>query len=126
MRARHLLLIGALALPLAGCANNPYASNGTTADTGGGALLGALTGAVIGNQTGAPLAGAAIGAGIGGLAGYGVAHSGQFNQNRTPQSGYYAPPANNPQCPPGDVCTPNLPAPPPPPCPVGYTCTPDG
>lgn len=43
------------ALALAGCANNPYASNGTTADTGGGALLGAVAGAVIGNQTGSPL-----------------------------------------------------------------------
>ena len=42
-----LVLVGALAL--SGCANNPYASNGTTADTGGGALLGALAGAVIGN-----------------------------------------------------------------------------
>lgn len=50
MKIRHLLLIGALALPLAGCANNPYASNGTTADTTGGAALGALAGAVIGNQ----------------------------------------------------------------------------
>ncbi|MBU2834298.1 hypothetical protein HF673_00515, partial [Acidithiobacillus thiooxidans] len=62
-------------LMLAGCANNPYASNGTTADTDGGALLGAVAGAVIGNQTGSPLAGAVIGAGLGGLAGYGVAHS---------------------------------------------------
>ncbi len=124
MRSRHLLLIGALALPLAGCANNPYASNGTTADTGGGALLGALTGAVIGNQTGAPLAGAAIGAGVGGLAGYAVGHSGsQQRQYQQPQPGYYAPPANNPQCPPGEVCTPNQP--PPPPCPAGYACTPD-
>ena len=35
MRAGHLLLIGVMALPLVGCANNPYASNGTTADTGG-------------------------------------------------------------------------------------------
>ena len=52
-KTQAFLLIGALAL--AGCANNPYASNATTADTGGGALLGALAGAVIGNQTGAPL-----------------------------------------------------------------------
>ena len=98
------LLVGALAL--SGCANNPYASNGTTADTGGGALLGALAVAVIGNQTGAPLAGAAIGAGVGGLAGYGVAHSGPQSAP-TPPPGYYAPPANNP------------------PCPAGYTCVPD-
>jgi uncharacterized membrane protein YebE (DUF533 family) len=95
------LLVGVLAL--SGCANNPYASNGTTADTTGGALLGALAGAVIGNQTGAPLAGAAIGAGIGGLAGYGVSHS-QDTQSAPP--GYYAPPANNPVCPAGYVCTP--------------------
>ena len=95
-----LVLVSTLAM--SGCANNPYASNGTTPDTGGGALLGALTGAVIGNQTGAPLAGAAIGAGVGGLAGYGEAHSAP-----TPPPGYYAPPANNP------------------PCPVGYTCVPD-
>ena len=125
MKARHLLLMGALVLPLAGCANDPYASNGTTADTTGGAALGALAGAVIGNQTGAPLAGAAIGAGLGGLAGYGVAHSGQATQNNVQQPGYHAPPANNPQCPPGYVCTPNQPAPPPPPCPAGYTCTPN-
>ena len=36
-KTQVFLLIGVLAL--AGCANNPYASNGTTADTGGGALL---------------------------------------------------------------------------------------
>ncbi len=126
MNARYLLMIGALALPLAGCANNPYASNGTTADATGGAALGALAGAVISNQTSAPLAGAAIGAGLGGLAGYGVAHAGQATQNDV-QPGYYAPPPNNPQCPPGYVCTPNQPAPPPPPppCPAGYSCTPD-
>lgn len=101
-----LLVAGSLAggsLGLAGCANNPYASNGTTADTGGGALLGAIAGAVIGNQTGAPLAGAAIGAGVGGLAGYGVAHSGQANNV---QPGYYAPPTNNPVCPAGYTCVP--------------------
>ncbi|MDD2748664.1 YMGG-like glycine zipper-containing protein [Acidithiobacillus thiooxidans] len=92
-------------LMLAGCANNPYASNGTTADTSGGALLGAVAGAVIGNQTGAPLAGAAIGAGLGGLAGYGVAHSGQATRNNVPP-GYYAPPANNPVCPAGYTCVP--------------------
>ena len=97
-----LILLGALA----GCANNPYASNGTTADTGGGAVLGALAGAVIGNQTGSPLAGAAIGAGLGGVAGYAVGH-GQNSQPSTPPPGYYAPPANNP------------------PCPAGYTCVPD-
>lgn len=95
------LLAGAFAL--SGCANNPYASNGTTADAGGGALLGALAGAVVGNQTGSPLAGAAIGAGLGGLAGYGVAHS---REQAAPAPGYYAPPANNPVCPAGYVCTP--------------------
>ncbi len=98
------LLVGAVAL--AGCANNPYASNGTTADTGGGAVLGALAGAVIGNQTGSPLAGAAIGAGVGGLAGYAVGH-GQQTQNNVPPPGYYAPPANNPVCPAGYTCVPN-------------------
>ena len=87
MRKTPFLLIGALAL--AGCANNPYASNGTTADTGGGALLGALAGAVIGNQTGAPLAGAAIGAGVGGLAGYAVGHNENQPQYQQPQPGYY-------------------------------------
>lgn len=97
-----LFLVGVLAL--SGCANNPYASNGTTADTTGGALLGALAGAVIGNQTGAPLAGAAIGAGVGGLAGYGVSHS--QDAQSAPPPGYYAPPANNPVCPAGYVCTP--------------------
>jgi uncharacterized membrane protein YebE (DUF533 family) len=97
------VLLGALSL--SGCANNPYASNGTTADATGGALLGALAGAVIGNQTGAPLAGAAIGAGVGGLAGYAVGHNQQ--DRSAPQPGYYAPPANNP------------------PCPAGYTCVPD-
>ncbi|AIA56769.1 glycine zipper domain-containing protein [Acidithiobacillus caldus] len=98
------LLIGALAL--AGCANNPYASNATTADASGGALLGALAGAVIGNQTGAPLAGAAIGAGMGGLAGYAVGH-GQETQNDVPPPGYYAPPPNNPVCPAGYTCVPD-------------------
>ena len=104
-KIQAFLLVGTLAL--AGCANNPYASNGTTADTGGGALLGALAGAVIGNQTGAPLAGAAIGAGVGGLAGYAVGHNGSQPQYQQPQPDYYAPPANNP------------------PCPAGYTCVPD-
>ena len=103
-----LVLVGTLAL--AGCANNPYASNGTTADTGGGALLGALAGAVIGNQTGAPLAGAAIGAGVGGLAGYAVGHNGIRQQYQPPQPGYYAPPANNPSCPPGYTCVPTAPS----------------
>ncbi|MBN6740143.1 hypothetical protein JKG47_06280, partial [Acidithiobacillus sp. MC6.1] len=42
----------ALAGAMAGCANNPYMSNGAAADTGGGAALGAIAGAVIGNQTG--------------------------------------------------------------------------
>lgn len=67
------LLMGAVML--SGCANNPYASNGTTADTLGGAGLGAIAGAVIGNQIGAPMAGAAIGAGVGGVAGYGMSNS---------------------------------------------------
>ena len=98
------VLVGALAL--AGCANNPYASNGTTADTSGGALLGAVAGAVIGNQTGSPLAGAAIGAGVGGLAGYAVGHN-QQQQAQQPAPGYYAPPPNNPVCPPGYTCVPN-------------------
>jgi len=114
-----------LSLALAGCANNPYASNATTADAGGGALLGALAGAVIGNQTGAPLAGAAIGAGLGGLAGYAVGH-GQRTQNDVPPSpGYYAPPPGNVPCPSGYVCTPTAPQyQNPPTCPPGYTCTP--
>ena len=109
-KTQAFLLVGALAL--AGCANNPYASNGTTADTGGGALLGALTGAIIGNQVGAPLAGAAIGAGVGGIGGYAVGHSGSQQryqpqpQQQYQQPGYYAPPANNPPCPAGYVCTP--------------------
>ncbi|MDA8152904.1 MAG: YMGG-like glycine zipper-containing protein [Acidithiobacillus sp.] len=105
MKRLLILLLVATSVGLAGCANNPYASNGTTADTGGGALLGAIAGAVIGNQTGAPLAGAAIGAGVGGLAGYGVAHSGQATRNNV-QPGYYAPPANNPVCPAGYTCVP--------------------
>ena len=112
----------ALAGAMTGCANNPLMSNSTTATAAGGAGLGAIAGAVIGNQVGAPLAGAAVGAGLGGLAGYGVAHSGQPPQQSAPQQGYYQPPANNPQCPPGYNCTPT--APPPPPCPAGYSCTP--
>ena len=112
----------ALAGAMTGCANNPYMSNGASADTGGGAVLGALAGAVIGNQTGAPLAGAAIGAGVGGLAGYAVHNSQQSAPQQAPQPGYYQPPANNPQCPPGYNCAPA--APPPPPCPPGYSCTP--
>lgn len=95
-------IAAALAVALAGCANNPYMGNGQTADATGGALLGALAGAVIGNQTGAGLAGAAIGAGVGGLAGYGVG-------NQQPQPGYYSPPANNPPCPPGYSCVPTAP-----------------
>ena len=97
-----------LAAVLAGCANNPYMGNGQTADATGGALLGALAGAVIGNQTGSGLAGAAIGAGVGGLAGYGVGNQ-QPQQYQQPQQGYYAPPANNPQCPPGYSCVPTAP-----------------
>lgn len=105
MKRRFLFLWVACSLVLAGCANNPYASNGTTADTGGGALLGALAGAVIGNQTGAPLAGAAIGAGVGGLAGYAVGHNRQpYDQSSQP--GYYASPSGNPVCPAGYTCVP--------------------
>ncbi|MBU2742350.1 hypothetical protein HF670_05100 [Acidithiobacillus thiooxidans] len=99
---KRSIILFLIAGSLAGCANNPYASNGTTADASGGALLGAVAGAVIGNQTGSPLAGAAIGAGLGGLAGYGVAHSAR---NNVPP-GYYAPPANNPVCPAGYTCVP--------------------
>ncbi|MFA6181526.1 glycine zipper domain-containing protein [Acidithiobacillus sp.] len=98
-----------LAAALAGCANNPYMGNGQTADATGGALLGALAGAVIGNQTGAGIAGAAIGAGVGGLAGYGVGNQRQTQPYQQPQQGYYAPPANNPQCPPGYSCVPTAP-----------------
>ncbi len=83
-------------------------SNGQSADTGGGALLGALAGAVIGNQVGAPMAGAAIGAGVGGLAGYGVGNQQQPQQYQR-QPGYYAPPANNQSCPPGYTCVPTAP-----------------
>jgi uncharacterized membrane protein YebE (DUF533 family) len=124
MKMRTFAWITIAALPLGGCANNPYASNATTADTGGGALLGALTGAVIGNQTGAPLAGAAIGAGVGGLAGYAVGHSGSLQrQYQQPQPGYYAPPANTP-CPPGYACVPTAPQYQQP-CPPGYDCMPN-
>lgn len=105
-----IMVFGLAAMTMAGCANNPYASNGTTADATGGALLGALAGAVIGNQTGSPLAGAAIGAGVGGLAGYGVGNQQQPQyQQQYPQPGYYAPPVNNPQCPPGYTCVPTAP-----------------
>ncbi len=98
-----------IGLGLAGCANNPYMSSGTTEDTTGGALLGAVAGAVIGNQTGSPLAGAAIGAGVGGLAGYAVGHSNSESQPQQPQPGYYAPPASNPTCPAGYTCEPSAP-----------------
>lgn len=102
--------IATVGLLLGGCANNPYMSNGQSADTGGGALLGAVAGAVIGNQVGAPLAGAAIGAGVGGLAGYGVGNQRQPQyQQQQQQPGYYAPPANNPTCPPGYTCVPTAP-----------------
>ncbi len=107
--------MAAAVLLLAGCANNPYMTNGQSANTGGGALLGALAGAVIGNQTGAPLAGAAIGAGVGGLAGYGLSNQQQpyqqpqYQQPQYQQPGYYAPPVNNPQCPPGYTCVPAAP-----------------
>ena len=104
--------VATLVIALAGCANNPYMGNGQTADATGGALMGALAGAVIGNQTGSGLAGAAIGAGVGGLAGYGVGNQQQPQypqQYQQPQHGYYAPPINNPQCPPGYSCVPTAP-----------------
>ena len=103
--------MAAVGILLGGCANNPYMSNGQSADAGGGALLGALAGAVIGNQVGAPMAGAAIGAGVGGLAGYGVGNQQQPQpqQQQYQQPGYYAPPVNNPQCPPGYACVPTAP-----------------
>ena len=97
--------MAAVTLLLTGCAGNPYMTNAQTADATGGALLGAVAGAVIGNQTGAPLAGAAIGAGVGGLAGYGMGNQ-QPYQQQYQQPGYYAPPVNNPQCPPGYTCVP--------------------
>lgn len=109
-------MMAAVTLLLTGCAGNPYMTNGQTADATGGALLGAVAGAVIGNQTGAGLAGAAIGAGIGGLAGAGMGNQ-QPPQYQQPyqqpqyqqQPGYYAPPANNPQCPQGYTCVPTAP-----------------
>ena len=58
---------------------------------------------------GAGLAGAAIGAGVGGLAGYGVGNQQQTQSYQQPQQGYYAPPVNNPQCPPGYTCVPAAP-----------------
>lgn len=112
--------MAAITLLLTGCAGNPYMTNGQTADATGGALLGAVAGAVIGNQTGAGLAGAAIGAGIGGLAGAGMGNQ-QPQQYQQPQyqqpqqyqqyqqPGTYAPPVNNPQCPPGYTCVPTAP-----------------
>ncbi|MEY2333555.1 glycine zipper domain-containing protein [Acidithiobacillus ferrianus] len=123
MKTARWLMIATFPLALAGCANNPYASNSTTANTAGGSLLGALAGAVIGNQTGAPLAGAAIGAGLGGLAGYGISNS--QRQAPAPQPGYYAPPPGSVPCPAGYVCTPTAPQyQQPPSCPAGYTCSP--
>ncbi len=101
--------VATLVIALAGCANNPYMGNGQTADATGGALLGALAGAVIGNQTGSGLAGAAIGAGVGGLAGYGVGNQQPPQQYQQSQQGYYAPPANTPQCPAGYSCIPTAP-----------------
>ena len=102
--------MAAVTLLLTGCAGNPYMTNGQTADATGGALLGAVAGAIIGNQTGAGLAGAAIGAGVGGLAGYGMGNQPQYQQPyqqpQYQQPGYYAPPVNNPQCPPGYACVP--------------------
>jgi hypothetical protein len=35
-----------------------------------------------------------------------VGHNGSRQQNQPPQPGYYAPPANNPSCPPGYTCVP--------------------
>ena len=108
---RNLTIAGmaAVTLLLTGCANNPYMTNGQTADATGGALLGAVAGAVIGNQTGAGLAGAAIGAGIGGLAGAGMGNQQPPQYQRYQQPGYYAPPVNNPQCPQGYNCVPTAP-----------------
>ncbi|MBU2754073.1 hypothetical protein HFU84_03365 [Acidithiobacillus sp. CV18-2] len=120
------IVIAMVPAVLAGCANNPYASNGTTANATGGALLGSIAGAVIGNQTGSPLAGAAIGAGLGGLAGYGISRSQEQQAPQPAQPSYYAPPANNVQCPPGYTCTPTAPQyQTPPSCPPGYNCTPN-
>ena len=115
-RNRTIASMAAVTILLTGCANNPYMTNGQTADATGGALLGAVAGAVIGNQTGAGLAGAAIGAGIGGLAGAGMGNQ-QPPQYQQPyqqpqyqqQPGYYAPPVNNPQCPQGYTCVPTAP-----------------
>ena len=105
--------MAAVTLLLTGCAGNPYMTNGQTADATGGALLGAVAGAIIGNQTGAGLAGAAIGAGVGGLAGAGMGNQQpqyqQPYQQQYQQPGYYAPPVNNPQCPPGYTCVPTAP-----------------
>jgi len=109
--------MSAVTLLLTGCAGNPYMTNGQTADATGGALLGAFAGAIIGNQTGAGLAGAAIGAGIGGLAGAGMGNQQpQYQQSyqqpypqQYQQPGYYAPPVNNPPCPPGYSCVPTAP-----------------
>ena len=111
--------MAAVTLLLTGCAGNPYMTNGQAADATGGALLGAVAGAIIGNQTGAGLAGAAIGAGVGGLAGAGMGnqqpqyqqpYQQQYQQPQYQQpGGYYAPPTNNPQCPPGYACVPTAP-----------------
>ncbi len=92
MIRKHLTILFAVT-DLSGCANNPYASNATTADTTGGALLGAL-------------AGAAIGAGVGGVAGYTIGHS-QNNQHAPERPGYYAPHPNDPPYPTGYTCVPN-------------------
>ncbi|MEL5848370.1 MAG: glycine zipper domain-containing protein [Candidatus Igneacidithiobacillus chanchocoensis] len=126
MKISRWIVLLAVPAALTGCANNPYASNGTTANTAGGALLGSIAGAVIGNQTGAPLAGAAIGAGVGGLAGYGISKSQEQQAPQAPAPGYYAPPANTATCPPGYTCTPTAPQyQQPPSCPPGYTCNPN-
>ena len=106
--------MAAVTLLLTGCAGNPYMTNGQTADATGGALLGAVAGAIIGNQTGAGLAGAAIGSGVGGLAGAGMGnqqpqYQQPYQQPQYQQPGYYAPPVNNPQCPPGYTCVPTAP-----------------
>ncbi|MCE5393164.1 MAG: hypothetical protein JJ693_01000 [Acidithiobacillus sp.] len=126
MKLTRYLVIALIPAALVGCANNPYASNATTANTAGGALLGSIAGAVIGNQTGSPLAGAAIGAGLGGLAGYGISHAQQQPTTQTPPPGYYAPPSGSVPCPPGYTCTPTAPQyQTPPSCPAGYTCSPN-
>ncbi len=106
MNKKTIVIYAALiaSMGLAGCANNPYASNGTTADATGGALLGGIAGAVIGNQTGSPLAGAAIGAGVGGIAGYGIGNAANNAYTRTGH--HYQMEMTSFTCPAGYICRP--------------------